>query len=66
MPERCECGRMSETMRECVECGAKACEECATGWEGNMCWRCALANPVFFDSHSRAFGDVDPKNGAAK
>lgn len=64
--ERCGCGKMSVTMYECVECGTKACEECATNWKGNICCRCIFDNPVFFNSHSRTHGDVDPKNGAIR
>lgn len=63
----CGCGNRNKPMRECIECGEKACEECAKlTWQGNVCPRCVCKNPVFYDSHSRTVGDVDPGDGAVR
>ncbi len=65
MPERlCGCGKSAT--RQCVECELGACEECATDWVGNVCWRCQSENPVFYDKHSRTHGDVSPQNGEVR
>ncbi len=60
----CGCGKPAT--HECVECDAKACDECATGWHGNICTDCQSSNPVFYDSQSRTHGDVDPDQGAVR
>jgi hypothetical protein len=65
MPESlCDCG--APATHECVECGQKACERCAESWQGNICWYCQSDNPVFYDSHSRAPGAVDPRDGVVR
>lgn len=62
--EECGCGKTAT--HKCVECDAVACDECVTGWHGSICDRCKADNPVFFDSHSRTPGDVDPQHGATR
>lgn len=58
--KKCGCGK--PVTKTCVECGEVACDECATAWVGNICWRCQ-DNPVFFDTYSRVPGEVDRKHG---
>jgi hypothetical protein len=60
---RCGCGVVGKPMRECIECGHKVCEKCAVGWVGNVCRLCQADNPVFFDTHPRTHGAVDPQKG---
>ena len=62
--EACGCGKIAT--HQCVECNAVACDECATDWEGNICYHCQSENLVFYDKHSRTPGDVDPQHGAAR
>ena len=57
----CGCGKPAT--KTCVECGETACDECATSWVGDICWRCQDDNPVFYDTHSRTPGDVGRKHG---
>ncbi len=61
---QCGCGKPAT--RQCIECEFEACDECATGWQGNICTRCQHSNPVFYDRHSRTHGEVDPDQGAVR
>ncbi len=65
--QACGCGNRDKPTRECIECGKKACEECARlTWQGNVCSSCMCSNPVFFDRHSRTVGEVNPDQGAVR